>query len=304
METGSDRPIGVSPFHSRGSLKGFLISGRWPDSTKEWAQLLMVAVRIASLPGLLSTTTVFGAREELPDEPEPDTVGLVLAEGTVFGESAIQPGYFADHQPPRYSCCIRRRKPRRRCPNARGGIGMRIAARVALSRPGTPGGLGGGRSRRHHHVDGEPGRRRSDQPSRHGDFGDAARRLARTRRREWRFAFPAARRRFAPAGITRPDRSGDRHVGRRSAVDRSWMSATPTAPTKLTAPRPSVSTMRPAGCGAPSMARFRARQQMAYRIGPACRSVAVQSPSTARALATAPTRRPARHFGTGVRFCG
>jgi hypothetical protein len=49
---------------------------------------------------LLSTTTVFGAREELPDEPEPDTVGLVLAEGTVFGESAIQPGYFAQRQPP------------------------------------------------------------------------------------------------------------------------------------------------------------------------------------------------------------
>lgn len=100
MGTGSGGPIGVSPFHSRGALKGFVISGRWPDSTKEWAQLLMVAVRVASLPGLLSTTTVFGAREELPDEPEPGTVGLVLAEGTVFGESAIQPGYFADHQPP------------------------------------------------------------------------------------------------------------------------------------------------------------------------------------------------------------
>ena len=85
METGSGQPIGVAPFHARGALKGFVISGRWPDSTKEWAQLLMVAVRVASLPGLLSTTTVFGAREELPDEPEPDTVGLVLAEGTVFG---------------------------------------------------------------------------------------------------------------------------------------------------------------------------------------------------------------------------
>jgi len=100
MDTESGRPIGIAPFHSRGALKGFVISGRWPDSTKEWAQLLMVAVRVASLPGLLSTTTVFGAREELPDEPEPGTVGLVLAEGTVFGESAIQPGYFADHQPP------------------------------------------------------------------------------------------------------------------------------------------------------------------------------------------------------------
>jgi hypothetical protein len=100
METGSGRPIEVAPFHSRGALKGFVISGRWPDSTKEWAQLLMVAVRVASLPGLLNTTTVFGAREELPDTPAPGTVGLVLAEGPVVGESAVRPGYFADHQPP------------------------------------------------------------------------------------------------------------------------------------------------------------------------------------------------------------
>src|ERR1700744_1237555 len=100
METGSSGPIGVAPFHSRGDLKGFVISGRWPDSTKEGAQLLMVAGRVGSLPGLLSATTVFGAREEFPDDPEPDTVGLVVAEGTVFGESAIQPGYFAQRQPP------------------------------------------------------------------------------------------------------------------------------------------------------------------------------------------------------------
>ncbi|MDT7767979.1 MAG: hypothetical protein QOI30_975, partial [Mycobacterium sp.] len=35
METGSGRAIEVAPFHSRGALKGFVISGRWPDSTKE-----------------------------------------------------------------------------------------------------------------------------------------------------------------------------------------------------------------------------------------------------------------------------
>ena len=49
-------------------------------------------MRVASLPGLLSTTTIFGAREELPDEPEPGTVGLVVAEGTVVGESACRQG--------------------------------------------------------------------------------------------------------------------------------------------------------------------------------------------------------------------
>jgi hypothetical protein len=100
MDTGSGGAVEISPFHAGGSLKGFVVSGRWPDSTKEWAQLLIVAVRVASLPGLLSTTTIFGAREELPDEPAPGTVGLVLAEGTVLGESAMAPGQFAERLPP------------------------------------------------------------------------------------------------------------------------------------------------------------------------------------------------------------
>lgn len=100
MSSGSGRAIELAPFHSGGALKGFVVSGRWPDSTKEWAQLLMVAVRVASWPGLLSTTTIFGVREELPETPAPGTVGLVLAEGTVVGESAIAPGHFADQNPP------------------------------------------------------------------------------------------------------------------------------------------------------------------------------------------------------------
>ncbi|WP_062994890.1 hypothetical protein [Nocardia mikamii] len=96
----TNNPVGVTPFQARGILRGFVISGRWPDTTKEWAQLLALAVRVASLPGLLTTTTVFGAREELPDDPRPDTVGLVVAEGPVLGEEAIEPGRFADHVPP------------------------------------------------------------------------------------------------------------------------------------------------------------------------------------------------------------
>ncbi|MDJ0394355.1 peptidase [Rhodococcus sp. G-MC3] len=92
--------IGVSPFHAAGLLRGFVISGRWPDTTKEWAQFLALAVQVASMPGLLATSTVFGAREELPDDPEPGTVGLVLAEGTVLGDAAVTPGRFAGHQPP------------------------------------------------------------------------------------------------------------------------------------------------------------------------------------------------------------
>lgn len=100
MDSGSSRAIEIAPFHSGGFLKGFVVSGRWPDTTKEWAQLLIVTVRIASVPGLLSTTTIFGVREELPEQPQPGTVGLVLAEGPVVGESALPPGYFAAHQPP------------------------------------------------------------------------------------------------------------------------------------------------------------------------------------------------------------
>ncbi|TLG17919.1 peptidase [Nocardia cyriacigeorgica] len=95
----SEGQIGVTPFQARGSLRGFVISGRWPDTTKEWAQLLVLAVRVASLPGLLSTSTVFGAREDLPDDPEPGTVGMVVAEGPVLGESAVTPGKFAEHVP-------------------------------------------------------------------------------------------------------------------------------------------------------------------------------------------------------------
>ncbi|MBU3060166.1 peptidase [Nocardia sp. NEAU-G5] len=92
-------PVRVTPFQAHGSLRGFLIGGRWPDTTKEWAQLLALAVRVASLPGLLATTTVFGAREDLPDDPEPGTVGLVLAEGPILGERALEPGRFAQHVP-------------------------------------------------------------------------------------------------------------------------------------------------------------------------------------------------------------
>jgi hypothetical protein len=95
-----DDYIGVTPLATRGALGGFLITGRWPNTTKEWAQLLVLAVRMATVPGLLPTSTVFGAREEVPDDPQPGTVGLVIAEGPILGDEPVQPGRFADHQPP------------------------------------------------------------------------------------------------------------------------------------------------------------------------------------------------------------
>ena len=96
----SNDQVLVTPFQAHGLLRGFLIGGRWPDTTKEWAQLLVLAVRVASLPGLLHASTVFGAREDLPDDPDPATIGLVMAEGPVLGEEAVEPGRFAEHAPP------------------------------------------------------------------------------------------------------------------------------------------------------------------------------------------------------------
>jgi hypothetical protein len=68
----SQPSVEVSPFH-RGDrcLSGFVVSGRWPASTREWAQFLALAVRLAAVPGLVPTTTVFLAVEELPDDPRP-----------------------------------------------------------------------------------------------------------------------------------------------------------------------------------------------------------------------------------------
>lgn len=100
MNTGGHDRIELAAFHSDGSLRGFVVSGRWPATTREWTQVLALTVRIASLPGLLPTSTVFGVKEDLPDDPEPGTVGLVVAEGPVLGDSAVQPGRFADRQPP------------------------------------------------------------------------------------------------------------------------------------------------------------------------------------------------------------
>jgi hypothetical protein len=92
--------VHISPFH-RGDrcLSGFVVSGRWPHSTHEWAQFLTLAVRLAAVPGLLPTTTVFGAVEDVPEDPEPGTVGLVTTAGPVLGDGAPQPGHFR-HLPP------------------------------------------------------------------------------------------------------------------------------------------------------------------------------------------------------------
>ena len=92
--------VEVSPFH-RGDrcLSGFVVSGRWPASTREWAQFLALAVRLAAVPGMVPTTTVFNAVEDMPDDPQPGTVGLVTNAGPVLGRGAPLPGQFVSAPP-------------------------------------------------------------------------------------------------------------------------------------------------------------------------------------------------------------
>lgn len=92
--------IEVSTFHHRDlTLAGFILSGRWPHTTREWSQFLALAVRVAAQPGHLPHTSIFRAVDELPDEPQPGTVGLVTLAGPVIGESAPGPGDLANPQP-------------------------------------------------------------------------------------------------------------------------------------------------------------------------------------------------------------
>ncbi len=87
--------VEISPFHSRDrQLRGFVVSGRWPESTREWAQFLALAVRLAAVPGLVPTTTVYRSIDDVPDDPQPGTVGLVTSAGPVLGDGAPRPGEF------------------------------------------------------------------------------------------------------------------------------------------------------------------------------------------------------------------
>lgn len=90
------QPVEIAPFHRAGAgLSGFVVSGRWPDSTREWAQLLALAVRLAAVPGLLGTTSVFRATDDRPHDPQPGTVGLIVRAGPVMGDGACGPGGLA-----------------------------------------------------------------------------------------------------------------------------------------------------------------------------------------------------------------
>jgi hypothetical protein len=92
--------IEVAPLQSEGSLYGFMLIGRWPHDTVEWAKFLILAVQMAAVPGMLRASTVFRVREELPERPQANAVGLVVAEGQLLGDHPLRPGQFAQYQPP------------------------------------------------------------------------------------------------------------------------------------------------------------------------------------------------------------
>lgn len=88
--------VGLSPFARRDmTLAGFVMSGRWPQSTREWAQVLLLAVRLAAVPGFVPTTCLFLAKEDVPDDPAPDSVGIVTNSGPLIGDAAPKPGTIA-----------------------------------------------------------------------------------------------------------------------------------------------------------------------------------------------------------------
>ena len=93
-------PVEVAPLHSRGSLSGFLLIGRWPEDTVEWTRFLVLAVQMAAVPGMLPRgSTVFRVVDDLPDDPPDHAVGLVMAVGQFIGEHPLAPGQFAGQTP-------------------------------------------------------------------------------------------------------------------------------------------------------------------------------------------------------------
>jgi hypothetical protein len=100
MTEPGDLRVEVTPVCVGGTLRGFLILGRWPRDTVEWTQFLIAAVRTAAVPGMLPAgSAVFRVIEDLPSPSPYDAIGLVLIEGSLGGEDAISPGRISGMPP-------------------------------------------------------------------------------------------------------------------------------------------------------------------------------------------------------------
>jgi len=75
----SDMYVEVAAFHGGGRLRGFVVSGRWPVSTREWAQFLALAVRLAAVPGLLAKDGYEGV--QIAALPDGHAVAVKIADG-------------------------------------------------------------------------------------------------------------------------------------------------------------------------------------------------------------------------------
>lgn len=125
-------PVELSAFHRRDlSLAGFLLHGRWPDSTLEWSQVLALAVRIAAVPGILATTTVFRAVDDKPAVGDSHAVGVMASAGPVLGDDALRPVPCLSRVHRHCSSCIPLRRPRHPCrrstPPPRGSYGFQAS---------------------------------------------------------------------------------------------------------------------------------------------------------------------------------
>lgn len=72
---------------------------------REWVQVMKLAAQLATVPGILPRSEIFRATEELPDEPEPGTVGLIVNHGPALSvirddeRIAPPPALFVLHPP-------------------------------------------------------------------------------------------------------------------------------------------------------------------------------------------------------------
>lgn len=93
-------PVEVAPLQCEGTLAGFLLLRTWPRDTSDWARLLVLAVRMAAVPGFLPTSTVFRVNDEHAHDVHPRAVGIIIAAGPVIGEGALVPGDLAPEPHP------------------------------------------------------------------------------------------------------------------------------------------------------------------------------------------------------------
>lgn len=98
----SEEHVELAPFSGRGrGLAGFVLCNRWPDSTREWGEALSLVVRLAAVPGMVNTSTVFHTSDETPEVSGdlPNPVGLMIVDGPVVGDTAVAPGTISGPTP-------------------------------------------------------------------------------------------------------------------------------------------------------------------------------------------------------------